>query len=198
MLFLLFSSARSVSVVYSSAIQLKNVYTKNRIGITTESDAASYRAPIIYSSRPPFDSGWFWTIEPDEDNASLARTAVLCDSALSLSSTVTGSFLSTAMVQNRTEVVPATTNQGPASQWVLKCENGPVWSQGDAVMFMNLKNKCYLQTGFQTQAKDLPDKWAVECGGITSGAVWKAAEGIYFPTNADEFGSGDEPASPEL
>jgi hypothetical protein len=194
----LLSSAFCVPVVYSSAIQLKGIYTKNRIGITTESDAASYRQPVIYSSRPPYDSGWFWTIEPDEENISLARTAVLCDSILSLSSTVTGSYLSTKVTQNQTEVVPATSNQGSASQWILKCENGPIWRQGDAVLFMNLKHKCYLQTGFQETAKGAIDKYAVNCRGIASGALWKAVEGIYFPINADEFGESDRTMDADL
>jgi hypothetical protein len=197
MLALVLAHGSAVPVVYSSALQLKGLYTKNRIGITTDSDAASYRQPVIYSSRPPYDCGWFWTVEPDEENISLARTAVLCDSVLSLSSTVTGSYLSVKVTPNGTSVVPAKSNQGAASQWVLKCQNGPVWLQGDSVLFVNLKHKCYLQTSFRNQIKDLPDKYAVECGGLVSTAVWKAAEGIYLPTHPVESGYGEESA-PDL
>jgi hypothetical protein len=198
MIALLLHSALSVPITYSSCVQLKSVYTKNRIGITTESNAASYRQPVIHSSRPPYKDGWFWTIEPDEENASLTRTIVQCGSILALSSTITNSYLSTKAGPNGTDVVPATSNQGAASQWILACETGPEWRQGGEIMLQNLKYKCWLQTGFDQHVKDAPDKYTVTCGGIAAGAVWRAVEGMYFPTQADEIHVEEDVASGEL
>jgi hypothetical protein len=70
--------------------------------------------------------------------------------------------------------------------------------QGEAVLFMNLKHKCYLQTSFQSLSKDLTDRWTVDCAPLKPGAIWKAAEGIYFPTNSDEFGSADGSRAEDL
>jgi hypothetical protein len=194
MLSLLIARALSVPIAYSSAIQLKSVFTKNRLGVTTDSKATSYQQPLIYSSRPPYEEGWFWTIEPDEEDFSRARSPVMCGSAVALSSPITGSFLSARITGNKTEVIPLPANQGAPSQWIVECQNGPQWTQGDSIFLINLKYKCYLTTSFA--AMEFPNKYEVGCGKMSANAVWKAAEGIYFPSEASDQVLENEPEDP--
>lgn len=166
MIFVFCEVCAALNIVYGASLQLKSVYTKHRVGVTTTGD------PVVFASRPPYNDGWMWTIEPDEENASLARSSVVCGSQISLSSTVAGAYLSVA----EGEVVALPSNEGEASQWVLDCESGTVWDDEVEVSLMNVGSKCYLSTSFEGSE----GKFRVSCGKLEKGSIWKAAEGIYF------------------
>ena len=183
MIAVLLALGGSVPVVYGSSIQLKSVYTKNRLGVTTETAASSRQDPVIFSSRPPYDDGWLWTVEPDEENSSLARTAVACGSIIAFSNPFSGAYLSTKKTESGFEVVPATANTDTSSQWTVQCESGDIWEDSTEILIVNLRNKCMLRTGFEK----FQNKFAVNCTTeLDKGAVWKSAEGIYFPVHSAE------------
>jgi hypothetical protein len=116
-----------------------------------------------------------------------------CGALLAFSSPVTGAYLSTKSGTGGVDVIPVNSNQGPASQWILQCEKGPFWNDGDGIVLKNIKHKCYLQTNFTDRTSDVPNKYLVTCGPMSKWAIWKAAEGIYFPPE-----EGDEKSETEL
>ena len=166
MIFVFCEVCAALNIVYGASLQLKSVYTKHRMGVTTTGD------PVVFASRPPYNDGWMWTIEPDEENASLARGSVACRAAVSLYSTVAGAYLS--VVED--EVVALPSNEGAASQWVVDCESGTAWDDDVEVSLMNVGSRCYLSTSFEGDE----GKFRVSCGQLAKGSIWKAAEGIYF------------------
>ena len=172
MIFALFCCCFSINVVYGASLQIKSVYTKNRITVTTDSAAAAYGDAEVFASRPPYNDGWLWTIEPDEENASLARTSVMCGASIALSSTITGTYIS---VENG-GVVALPSNQGTISQWQVTCESGNVWTDEVEITLMNLRNKCFLGTNLDAEN----GKFKTFCGPLQKGSIWRAAEGIYF------------------
>ncbi|OHT13146.1 hypothetical protein TRFO_16808 [Tritrichomonas foetus] len=189
----------SQEISYGSSVQIKNVYTKNRLGVTTNTDAKSYTKPTIYSSRPPYDEGWLWTIEPDEENSNLTRTTVPCDSIVALSSTSNEAYLSTRKTKKGLIVEATSSNQGIESQWVIKCPtNYNIWEQNMQFQLFNLKNKCYLTTSFEKKIQ--ANKYFVTCENVTSNSIWKVAEGIFLDSDqsTDEGVSEGTSKSDEL
>ena len=166
MIFVLLRACSAVEVVYGSSLQLKSVYTKHRVGVTTSGD------PMVFASRPPYNEGWMWTIEPDKENASLARRPVLCGSNIALFSTISEVY----MAVNAGAVVARPSNEGPSSHWLVTCEAGTTWDDSVEISLMNVDGQCFLST----ELDGAEGRFNVTCGALQKGSIWKAAEGIYF------------------
>lgn len=166
-------------ILYSSAFELKNVYTKNRIGVKPQ-DSKFFYENLIYSSRPPYSDDWFWTIEPDEDNPELARTPIKCGSIVALSNTINGVYLSTKNTTTGIQIVPSDSNQGVSSQWYLLCRNSTIWQQNAQIQLQNVKYKCFLSTNLENKIPNRHNMYQVNCTGLSKFTVWKSAEGIFF------------------
>lgn len=163
-------------VRYSSTIQIENVYSQNRLSVTTE---PSFNLPQVYSSRSPFDDGWLWTIEPSEENMSLAKTPVYCGDKIKLINPITHYMVSIRTQNRRKPVLAITHPTGPQDLWQVVCESGNEWTQYKRIQLMNVKDKCYLSTGFVRQ-KELTNQFNVTCSPLSDQSVWQAAEGVYF------------------
>ena len=168
------------SVKYSSAIQIKNVYSKNRLTVTTETSGIQYQQPTIYSTRPPFDDGWTWVIEPEEDNIRLARTPVKCGANITMMNPIAKLYVSATSNSDKIDVVPSSRQQGKESVWTVICESGDYWVRDHQIQLLNAKYDCYLSTSLELRTKELVNRFNVTCSSLSSDAVWKAAEGIYF------------------
>lgn len=168
------------SVRYSSVIQIKNVYSKNRLTVTTETGGIQYQQPTIYSTRPPFDDGWTWVINPEEDNITLARTPVKCGSNITMMNPINKLYVSTSSTSEKVDVVPSPHPQGKESVWTVICEKGDVWIRDQEIQLLNAKYNCFLSTSLALRTKELTNRYNVTCSSLSADAIWKAAEGIYF------------------
>ena len=168
------------SVRYSYAIQSKNVYSKNRLTVTTETGGIQYQQPTIYSTRPPFDDGWTWIINPEEDNITLARTPIKCGSNITMMNPLNKLYVSTTSNSEKVEVVPSAHLQGKQSVWTVICESGDVWIRDKQIQLLNAKYNCYLSTSLALRTKELVNRYNVTCSSLSADAIWKASEGIYF------------------
>lgn len=182
-------------IVYGSAVQLKNIGTKNRLGATSLIGSKTYNPPIIYSSRPPYDEQWLWSIDPDGDSTfiedNLTRTPVKCGSIITLSNTINNVYLSTRKNKKGQIFVNSTIiDQGSENQWLLKCPHGrDNLEQMMHFQLQNLRHKCYLTTYFNH--KFAPNHYLVTCQNISSYSVWKIAEGIFLSDNNDGISSNE-------
>lgn len=190
MIFLYFPFLISCEIiVYGSTVQLKNVGTKNRLGATSIIGSKTFNSPIVYSSRPPYDEQWLWTIEPDGDSIfiedNITRTPVKCGSIISLFNTINNVYLSTRKNKKGQISVNSTiSDQGSESQWLIKCPTGrEKWEQMMHFQLQNLRHKCYLTTYFNH--KFAPNRYSVTCQNISSYSVWKISEGIFLSDNND-------------
>ena len=186
MLSIFLSFSHSSIVTYTSSVQLKGRYTKNRVGVAVRKSEFSNEPPLIYSSRPPYDSGWMWTIEPDEDNNTLARTPVKCGSVITLSSPITELYLSTKSKNGKVFAAASTHKQEASDQWIVECRNNEIWVQDEEILLQNLKHKCYLSSSLKNRIPDNEKKFVVECTELSPDAVWRASEGVYFPPKEEE------------
>jgi hypothetical protein len=178
-------------VRYSSVVQLKNVYSKNRLCVTTDLSGQNAETPSIYSTRPPFDDGWLWTIESSNDTLSLTRDVVDCGSAIALSNPLTGFYLATRNTSRGIDVVPTPYTRGGADFWRVICR-GTRWARDEQIQLRNTRHGCYLTTTLEGREKETVNRFNVTCTKLSRGAVWKAAEGVYFeadqtPTRSDEL-----------
>ena len=181
MLLLSLVCAAVVPIVrYSSVIQIKNVYSKNRLTVTADQTGATYEQPWIYASRPPFDDGWLWTIEPASGDIALAREPVKCGDNVTLSNPNVNSYVATRVTFNGVEVVPAPTATGDADQWQVICRNADVWVRDAQIMLKNRKHGCFLSTNLDVRQREGVNKFNVTCGSLSQDAVWRAVEGVYF------------------
>ncbi|KAH0806466.1 putative dolichyl-phosphate-mannose protein mannosyltransferase [Histomonas meleagridis] len=179
MFFILFFSSYSKVIVYSSVIQLKGVYSENRLAIST--DEKIRKNPIIYSSRPPYDDGWLWTIENPEEGTEAARMPVSCGSTLTLFNEISGQYLSTRRDGNKIVATADRNGQSAKSQWILTCRNNTnYWEQSQPIFLKNLKYKCYLSTSFDSQIPDETNKFSVYCSPLSASSIWKTSEGLYL------------------
>lgn len=172
-----------VPVTYTSAIQIKNVYSKNRLTVTSESKFGQFGELHIFSSRPPYQDGWIWAIQPDEDDINLVRTPIPCGAYVSFSSPITNSFISARNSSSKIEIEPTAHSQGTASLWKVICrdqKSDAKWMYNEQVNFFNLKYKCYLQTNLTSEIQENSNQYHVSCSSLNADSVWKAAEGIYF------------------
>jgi hypothetical protein len=177
--FLTFSFSTNLSVKYFSAIQLKNVYSKNRLSVTTDLTASDSGPPTIFSSRPPFDDGWVWTIE-SSNKTSVTRDAVRCGNSITLSNPITGLFVATRAIGKVVEVVPAPDLRSTANHWIVMCRDPPHWIHDAQIQLKNAKHGCYLSTTLKGREKETINKFSVTCSRLSAAAVWTAAEGLYF------------------
>ena len=185
------------SVRYSSSIQIKNAYSKNRLTVTTETSSIQYQQPTIYSTRPPFDDGWTWVIEPEEDNITLARTPVKCGSNITMINPIAKLYVSTTLNSDKVDVVPSSRVQGKESVWTVVCESGDVWVRDHQIQLLNAKYNCYLSTSLALRTKELVNRYNVTCSSLSADAVWKAAEGIYFLDPKAQEKKNDDYDSPK-
>ena len=183
---LLLINSKSSIVTYTSAVQLKGRYTKNRLGVFVQKNQYNNDPPLVYSSRPPYDSGWMWTIEPDEYNASLPRTPVKCDSIITLASATNDLYLSAKQKNGKVYAAAVTHKQELADQWIVRCRDNDIWVQDQEILLQNFKFKCYLSSSLSQRIPDQENKFAVDCRELSSDAVWRATEGIYFPPHEEE------------
>ena len=184
-------------ISYGSSIHLKSVYTKNRLTINSSPEVGSKSK--IFTSRPPFNTGWLWTIESDSDDEELVHHIVDCGSVVSFSSTSSEFYLSTRKRKSGLHIEPTPINQGAESQWKVQCKrNETSWEQGDDVFLINLKHKCYLSTDFEERIGN--NKFRVFCDNRTTKyAVWKVAEGIFIDNEESaDFENTQEPINEEL
>ena len=189
-LFLFFS--KSSIVTYTSSIQLKGRYTKNRLGVLIQKNLYNNEPPLVYSSRPPYDPGWMWTIEPDEFNASLPREPVQCGSIITLASTTTDLYLSAKQKNGKIYAAAVTHKQEIADQWIVGCRDGDIWRQDQEIVLQNFKYKCYLSSSFDEKIPEKTNKFLVDCRDLSPDAVWRAAEGIYFPPHQEKTNEDQE------
>ena len=180
MLLILFVFSNSKVIVYSSVLQLKGVYSENRLAFSTDEKLA--KNPMIYSSRPPYDDGWLWAIEQPEEGTEASRLPISCGSTLTLSNEISGLYLSSKRDKDGIKIIPALDGQDVKSQWVLICRNSTkFWEQMQPVLLKNLKYKCYLSTSFDGQIPDETNKFSVNCSTpISASSIWEASEGIYL------------------
>ena len=169
-------------VTYSSAIQIKGYYNKNRLTVSTE-DLPNEKVSI-YSTRPPFENGWIWVVEPPFDDISFARQNVTCGSNISLKNPHTNYYLSVRQSKRgkkKVLVIPTAHRLGENEQWTIGCENpGAIWVRDMEITLQNVKTGCFLTTGVKNHWPNDETKYNVTCSGISSDAIWAAAEGIYF------------------
>jgi hypothetical protein len=179
-LILSFVRCEPLAVRYSSVVQLKSVYTKNRLGVTTDFSTPNAESATVFSSRPPFDDGWLWTVESANESAALTRDAVRCGDALVLSNPITGLFVATRAAAGAVAVVPSPYARGGADAWRVVCRQQPYWERDAQVQLRNAKHGCYLGTGLRARDRETVNRFNVTCDRLSAGAVWAAVEGIYF------------------
>jgi hypothetical protein len=193
----LFSLCARLSTVppivrYTSVIQIKSFYSKNRLTVTTDPNGPTFGAPAIYSTRPPFDDGWLWSINQADGSMDRAREAVLCGDNISLSSPITGQYVATRSNGNSIEVFPTEKRRG-GFEWTLICRNPPNWTRDEQVQFRNVDNGCFLSTSLYSRMKEGINLYNVSCSGLSEAAVWRAVEGVYFaaPAPPEQFEGSD-------
>jgi hypothetical protein len=183
--FVAISLSAGPSVTYSSVIQLKSLYSKNRLAITIDLPDRTSGSPSVFSSRPPFDDGWLWMVESSEVNTSFTRKPVRCGDLVTLSNPIVGLYLATRATSKAVEVVPAPYTRGAADYWTVICRDPPIWVQDAQIQLKNAKHGCYLGTGIKNRARETVNKFNVTCGPLSAGAVWGAVEGVYFSEESD-------------
>jgi hypothetical protein len=164
-------------VRYSSVVQIKNFYSKHRLTVTTDADGQSYEIPWIFASRPPFDDGWMWTIEPTDSTILRARDPVTCGDNISMSNPVAKLYVGTRLTTNGVEVIPSAHPRGDSDQWTVVCRNPPQWTRDEEIQLQNVKHGRFLATSLGARAKETVNRFNVT---LNADAVWKAVEGVYF------------------
>jgi hypothetical protein len=183
-------------VRYSSVVQIKNFYSKHRLTVTTDSDGQNYEIPRIFASRPPFDDGWMWTIEPTDSAILRAREPVRCGDNISMANPIAKLYVGTRLTANGVEVIPSTHRRGDSDQWTVICRNPPHWTRDEQIQLQNAKHGCFLATSLGGRANETVNRFNVTCGGLNADAVWKAVEGVYF--GEVKRAEPDEPSDSEL
>ena len=162
---------------YSSVIQLKNVYSKNRLSITSES--GSFQIPTIYSSRPPFEDGWTWSIDSVGDNILNSGQPIQCHANITIRNPLTKLYIGTKSSLGNIEVVPSIHNDDASTQWTVICSNGSEWVKGEKVQFYNVAHKCFLSTSLEGR-QGMLNKFNVTCSSLSADTIWKASQGVYI------------------
>ena len=181
MIFYLISGIASANIVtYGSAVQLKGLFTKNRI--TVEINQTSH-LPVINCKRPPYNDGWYWIIEPANETQDVTRKPILCGEDVTLHNPHFTYYITVGEKSPRSISATKLVNQEGKSQWKLVCDrSSQYWEQDTAVQFYNSKEKCYLQSGFKSLTNDIESQiYEVSCSKKYSKETqWRAAEGIYL------------------
>lgn len=180
---------RSNIIEYGSVVQIKGVYTKNRLGLSP-SNQRSNSNYYVYTSRPPYDEQWMWSIQSDDETGiigdNLIRTPIQCNSIVTLSNIMNDVFLSAQKTKKgELHVESSLTKDGSESQWILKCPSErQFWTQTMHFQLQNLRYKCFLSTDFEN--KFASNKYRVDCGNSSVNSIWKVEEGIFL-TNAQTY-----------
>jgi hypothetical protein len=182
---------QSDPVRYLSVLQLKNFYSKNRLGIVTDVTVKT-QGPAIFTSRPPFDDGWMWTIEPTSNDTTSFNSPVRCGDAIALSNPINGLYLGTRSKSNIVDVIPSPYLRGESDQWELICRNSPVWSRADQIQLKNIQSGCFLSSSIHGREKETVHKFNVTCEKLTANGVWIAAEGAYLAGGKGNEGKSDD------
>jgi hypothetical protein len=175
-----FGQSAIPTVRYFSTVQIENVYTKNRLTVTTDPDSQTFEPAWIYASRPPFEDGWTWTVVPSHSPMELARTPVQCGDNISLSNPVAKLFVGTRITPIGVQVVPSVHSRGESDEWTVICRNPPHWAREQQIQLRNVLHGCFLSTSLEDRPKEGSPRFGVTCGPLTADAVWRSAEGVYF------------------
>ena len=198
-MFLLFSLlilkvTKQPTIRYSSAIQLRNVYSRNKL-CTNVDCKAKFETPIIFSTRPPFNDGWTWSVEPVGANTyEDSRKEVECGANVSFMSLISQVYLGAKMVNGLINVTASHSNEEDENQWTVLCKNNDKWVKGDEIKLRNAKYGCYLKTNFDAMnEKENDGRYKVGCGSLDADAIWESAEGVYILENkVEEKDKNDE------
>lgn len=178
MLFVLFCEVFSANqVTIGSAIQLKGVFTKNRLTVT---DIETSSIPYVYSSRPPYKDTWYWRLGLDNYSQCAERQPILCGDQITLQSIYTEFYLSVLSTPSKVDVVPQQ-HKLSANTWTVKCDTVS-WEQDQPVQLFNEESQCFLYSGFQkrTGQFDQNAQYYINCTqNQPPETFWRAVEGIY-------------------
>ena len=180
MFFLYIFKTFSSIITYSSSIQIKNKYTKNRLGVFLSKNKNVFETPYIFSSRPPYNPGWLWTVEPEEDNITLSRKPVQCGSIITLINPSNEYYLSAKATSNGMEAIPVPHKHEAADQWQLICRNSTTWEQFEPIQLLNIKYKCFLSTNLEEKIPESKNEYQVKCSDLSDETIWYVSEGIFF------------------
>ncbi|OHS96273.1 hypothetical protein TRFO_37575 [Tritrichomonas foetus] len=183
-LFHLFNLITARPVTYGSAVQLKGLFTKNRITIMINPENS---LPLLFTSRPPYKDGWYWVVEPANESLEVMRKPVGCGDFITLHNPLLSFFVS---VHDEEYIAPTkfAVDDG-ASQWQVICDKKyDNWEADDGVQFYNEANKCFLHSAFEQIPfhEDEVQFYYLNCTKSSKHTHWRAAEGIYL---------NDEPVS---
>ena len=179
-LFSIFSFCDIPNIKYSSIVQILNVYTDSHISMPTENSGNVFQLPDVFTSRPTFEDGWLWSVEPPHEDLNAAEKDVFCNSYISLSNHFTNNFIS---VKTNKDVVPTVGRMGNSSVWKVVCDNPEtekIWKQDLEFMLYNEVEKCYLSSSFQLKYQDDTSKYKINCTEINKFSVWNVKEGIFY------------------
>ena len=179
-IFAFFSLSEIPKIKYSTIVQFLNVYTDSHLSMPTENNGNVFQLPDIFTSRPIFEDGWLWSIEPPHEDLNAAEKEVFCASNISISNHFTNNFVS---VKTNKDVVPTVGRMGNSSVWKVVCnkqESDNVWKQDLEFMLYNDLEKCYLSSSFHNKYEDDTSKYKVNCTDINKFSVWNVKEGIFY------------------
>lgn len=179
-IFLLTSIVTSQFVTYGSAVQLKGLFTKNRI--TIEINQTSL-LPVINCKRPPYNDGWYWVIEPANGTQEVTRKPIICGEDITLHNPLFSYYITSGERSQRMITATKLMNQEGKSHWKVICDQGTkYWEQDKAVQFYNVKEKCYLQSGFNSITNEVENQiYEVKCAKkFSKETQWRSSEGIYL------------------
>lgn len=168
----------SLKLSYYSSVQLKNFFTRQLLSASL-SDSYYSDSPKIYTKiRPVDENGKFWTIEPDEENISLYRHSIKCDSIITLYNSETESYLSAIEKDDKVDVKLVPQRNSVTEKWKISCETEHL-EKSQRFMLYNIKHRCYLNTFFDELEEDV-GLFKVWCGEMNHTSVWKTSCGVYF------------------
>lgn len=172
--------ATSQFVTYGSAVQLKSLFTKNRI--TVEINQTSF-LPAINCKRPPYNDGWYWVIEPSNETQECIRKAVLCGDYVTFHNPVFSYYITVGEQENQNIIATKLGNNEGKSDWQIVCDGrSKFWEQDSAVQFYNKKEKCYLHSDFEKIYNNEGfEIFRISCvKRFSKETQWRSAEGIYL------------------
>lgn len=172
--------ASAVPIRFGSSVELRNKYTENRLGMTLKETSK-----FVFSSRPPFDDGWLWSVYPLENYNGNALKVVKCSERVKLVNSATNMTLGI----KGSRVVPLDVSD---DSWTVVCRSGEEWTQGQQIHLLNDQHNCYLYSSLSDPVQGYDNKWTVGCGGLNHDGVWEASEGFYLMEPEEEGERNDE------
>lgn len=178
----LFIFIQSQDVTYGSAVQLKGLFTKNRLTVMINQTNAQ---PLLLASRPPYKDGWYWIIQPTNESQDAIKLPVQCGDEIDLYNSLFSFYIVKHNMKNSDEMgLTKLKNSQGWSTWKIICDaQSSTWKQDEPVQFYNKNGNCFLSSDFSS----LPN---IESGGhayiikceqeASKYSQWRAAEGIYL------------------